>query len=239
MKKISICTPFYKKHEVTDFTFNYYKNLKEELKNKIEIILIAVGSEGEKSKKIAENNEYHYIEYPNSPLSQKSNQLYLKSKEFNVDACLKIDSDSILLKDVFYLYNDLISQNVDYFGFLDEYYIMKKNVYHWLGYNENNGPNRIGEPCGVGRFLSNDLLNKLDWKPFGDYEKDSGMDGILTKRIKLLDLKKRFSFSNKKVFQLKTDTQITNNRLLLINSVKENIDVPINIEKINKYLANL
>ena len=48
---IAICIPFYKRHEITDFVFNYYHRLQEELKYFIDIIVITAGSEFEISRK--------------------------------------------------------------------------------------------------------------------------------------------------------------------------------------------
>lgn len=178
MKKIAICIPMWKRNEVTTFVLNYYKSLKTKLQKSMELILIACGSEGETSRKIAEDAGFIYIEFDNDQFAQKHNALYLKAREFNPDACLKIDSDSIVPAKVFGYYGKLIDEGVDYAGITDIYFMVKGYLLYWPGYSNH----RAGEPTGVGRFLSRNLLDKLNWKPWGE-TRDLYVDRILTNTI--------------------------------------------------------
>ena len=54
LPKICILTTMWKRPLLTDFTFEYYKNIQYELRNEINLILISCGSEGETTRKIAE-----------------------------------------------------------------------------------------------------------------------------------------------------------------------------------------
>ena len=175
MKRIAICIPMWKRHEVTRFVLNYYAKLKTKLKKSMELVLIACGSEGEISRKLAEDAGFIYIEFDNAQFAQKHNALYLKAKEYNPDACLKIDSDSIIPEKVFKYYATLIDEGVDYSGITDIYFLVKGHLLYWPGYSNH----RKGEPTGVGRFMSRNLLNKLNWKPWGN-TKDLYVDRILT-----------------------------------------------------------
>ena len=178
MNKIAICIPIWKRPEVTGFVLNFYNQLKKELQDEMELLLIACGSESEISRKIAQENGFVYIEHDNGNLAQKHNALYLKARDYNPDACLKIDSDSIVGKEFFRYYNRLINEGYDYSGITDIYFLIKDYLCYWGGYEGK----RFGEPTGVGRFLSKKLLKKLDWKPFGNH-KDQYVDRILTQRI--------------------------------------------------------
>lgn len=198
INKIAICIPIYKRPEITKFVLNYYKNLKQSLKNEIELILICAGSEGNTSKKLAEKNGFIYVEHPNEPLSQKQNAIYKEAKKYNPDACIKIDSDSIISIEFFRYYNHLLTENFDYGGITDIHFLTKKYLCYWGGY-EANSP-RFGEPTGVGRFMSKDLLNELNWCPWGDLKINSSLDGNLSKNIKKLK-----NFNELKLFAISSD----------------------------------
>jgi hypothetical protein len=177
VNKLAICIPIWKRLEVTGFVLNYYHALKHDLQNEVELILIACGSEGDISRKLAEENGFIYIEYANN-MPQKHNALYLKAKEYDPDACLKIDSDSILSAKIFRYYNQLIHDEYDYSGITDIYFLIKDYLCHWGGYINH----RTGEPTGVGRFLSRKLLNMLNWTPWGN-SSDQFVDRVLTHNI--------------------------------------------------------
>ena len=237
---IAICIPFYKRHEITDFVFNYYHRLQEELKYFIDIIVITAGSEFEISRKLAEKYNFVYIEVSNNPLSQKHNALYLKAKEYNVDACLKIDSDNIISKEFFYFYNNLIKEGYDYAGILDCYFVVKDNVIYFKGYDSK----RLNEPMGTGRFLSKNLLEKLGWKPWRDLNINNGLDGYLTKILKSYNLKTKVikcEDINGYNIDIKSNTQITNLYNFNLNDIEhvnlyDTFNKLFNIEKIKNVL---
>jgi len=236
MNKIAVCIPIYKRHEISDFVLGHYNQLRNELKDKIELILLCCGSEGEESKKIAEKNGFIYYEYPNTPLSQKQNFLYQKAKLFNPDACIKIDSDSILSVEFFYHYDYLINNDYDYGGISDIYFLTKKYLCYWAGYETD----RVGEPTGVGRFMSKKLLDLLDWKPWGSLEINSRLDKNLTKNIQsiqnfnlkelnvscfdvngvCIDLKSDFGISDINSFKFSNIIDIENNEIYGLDFTK-------------------
>lgn len=183
--KIAICIPIYKRYEITDFVLKYYKNLRNQLKNDMDLVLICAGSEGKTSQKLAKKNGFLYVERENHPLSQKVNALYEKAGQLGVDACIKVDSDSIILKEFFFYYDDLIDKGYDYSGIEDIYFLVQNYLCYWAGYKNK----RKGETTGVGRFLSKRLLQELDWRPWGDLQLEMGLDTNLQKRVKKLDIR--------------------------------------------------
>lgn len=184
---IVICIPIYERPEVTDFTFNYYKTIIDAYKTKINIIVVVAGSEGEKSKQLAEKYDFVYIETQNNPLAQKHNELYLKAKELNPDACIKIDSDTIVSYHFFDWYIQLLNDGYDYADVLDIYIAIKDTLCYTKGYVGK----RAGEGTGVSRFMSRRLLDMVGWKLWGESIKDYGFDSIMTQRIKNLPLKRK------------------------------------------------
>jgi hypothetical protein len=180
LNKIAICIPIYKRPIITNFVLNHYKKIKKDLEKEIDIILICVGSEGEFSEFISYINDFIYIECPNEPLSQKLNAAYLEAKKYNVDACLKVDSDSIISVEFFYYYDKLINNKIDYSGILDIYFVVKDMYLYWGGYEGV----KYGQTTRVGRFLSKRLLDHLNWRPWGDLIINRYLDNGLTERVK-------------------------------------------------------
>lgn len=246
LNKIAICMPIYKRPEITNFVLNYYTQLKTQLKDELELILICCGSEGDASRSIAEKNKFIYIEYPNQPLSQKQNAIYKKAKEYQPDACLKIDSDSIVSIEFFKYYNRLINEGYDYAGILDIYFLVHKKICYWSGYEGE----KKGETVGVGRFMSKKLLEFLDWRPWGNLELKKGLDGNLSKRVyQFKDQLKMTKTSCTEVdglcMDIKSDVGITNLKAFSFDYITDlkllhdrNIDISTIQHKLVKYTLN-
>lgn len=184
INKIAICIPIYKRYTITDYVLSYYKKIKDDLKDEIDIILISAGSEGEISEFISRKNEFIYLECNNETLSLKQNIMYKEAMKYEPNACIKIDSDSIISIEFFKYYDSLINNGYDYGGIKDIYFIVKNYALYWGGYTDN----REGDPVGTGLFMSKNLLEKLDWKPFGDIKINKHLDSFLNKRIIDLNL---------------------------------------------------
>ena len=80
-------------------------NLKEELKDVLNLELVAVGSEGDKSKNICEESGFNYFEYENQPMSEKWNFGLQMTKKFNPDAVIIIGSDDLIDKPLLKFYD--------------------------------------------------------------------------------------------------------------------------------------
>ena len=186
-KHIAIITAMYGRHRLTDKIFAYYKRLEDELKDVIDLILVVAGSEGSKSKQIAESNGWNYIEVENFPLNEKFNSALLKSKEFNPDAVVVIGSDDIIDKRIFTeIYANTKEKAL---GFLDAYVygLNESRLYKWEGYKDEN---REGETCGVGRYFSKEILDKLDWSLWqSDIPLNNSLDLCLIDNLKKINVK--------------------------------------------------
>ena len=64
-------TCVWKRPKLTKIILSYYSKLKKEIKNTVNLELVAVGSEGNKSRKICEGAGFHYFEHENQPMSNK------------------------------------------------------------------------------------------------------------------------------------------------------------------------
>jgi len=60
--KLCLFTVTYKRPELTEYIFNYYKNIKNELSDICDIILICVGSDGKSGELLANKYGFEYIE---------------------------------------------------------------------------------------------------------------------------------------------------------------------------------
>lgn len=132
----------------------------------IEFIVIAVGSEGQKSRTLAESYGFRYYEYPNEPLNRKFQFRLEKSKEFNWDYCLFLGSDDIITPNLFSHYISLLAQKIDWIAPLDIYYIQDNRLYYSPGYPKDHYRN--GESLGPGRMLSRKLLERVNFELWPD-----------------------------------------------------------------------
>lgn len=108
--RIGVFTLLWKRHEIASFVLNHYSNL--EL-NGIELVLHAVGSEGNESRKIAEDAGWNYTEHPNQPFTDKWNCATEFFKDKDVDACVMIGSNDLVNDAYFYVLKDVLSDGID------------------------------------------------------------------------------------------------------------------------------
>lgn len=251
LKKIAIVTAIYQRPELTAVVFEWYEKLKDILKNRIEIGLFAVGSEGEESRKLCNKYGFEYVEAPNSPLNKKFNKVVELAKHFNPDGVILVGSDDIIDKNLVLHYADNLKKhdginNIYGFDKAYIYHIMEDKLIHFLGYGEYNLPKRKGEPVGSGRFFGKSVLNKLDWNLWDDnIEIDSNLDGNCTKRLEKNGFKfKTFSLAetNSLILGIKDKKHITDyfknkNCYKLMKNSKEFITKYLGKGAVNKILG--
>lgn len=205
--KLVLITTMYKRHELTDFVFSYYNSLKNKLKDKFELILLACGSEGSISSTIAKNNGFNYVEFNNFPLSDKHNKLLSESKKFNPDGIILIGSDDLISESTFLTYYESCKNGIDFLGFKD-LYMYDGILHYWGGYTNK----RINETVGAGRFFSRNLLDICDWDLWGGSKINKGLDSLCYNKIKNLNIKKDVIFcDNNKNFivDIKAENNLT------------------------------
>lgn len=189
-KKIAIMTTMYGRHDLTDYVFRFYKNLRNKFEQQnpyLQLELVVAGSEGAVSKFIAERNDFHYVETPNSPLSFKTNEALKFCKTLNPDAVVIIGSDDLMSENLFKEYTKCFIDEIDYFGFEDFFmYSSQKQLYYWKGYQGL----RSGETIGAGRFFSKKLLDLVQWDLWGAEAKEKGLDLLCENKLSQLQLKR-------------------------------------------------
>jgi len=152
------------------------------------VIVICIGSEP-MGKKIADYMGVEWVEHDNGLLGSKWNAGFLASKKYNPEGVLFMGSSdwmssNYLSESTKYLEEyDLIGMLGCYFADIKKSNDNKKNdeirLVRWGGYGSGD---REDEPIGIGRLLSNRILDKIGWKPFND-ELNSSLDFSMWEKV--------------------------------------------------------
>ena len=144
-------------------------------KNNINLVICMAFSDSE--KKVIEDENALFLKCENKPLGNKWNYGYLYSKQFNPDAILFVGSSDWISSDwLETAYNKIkLDNNIGYVGKRNFSMLDISNnkirTCEWFGYICN----RKNETIGIGRLISKNLLQKLNYKPFND-DMNSSMD---------------------------------------------------------------
>lgn len=169
MKKLALCFCIWKRHELERIIIEYYLGLCKQFNFDI----VVCGSEGAKGAQIAK--ECVYIEYPNTPVSNKHNALIQSLKGKDYDGAILIGSDDLIEKKLFAYYHKMANIGTGYYGFQDVYYWQPKQnrLAHWNG-----------RFMGAGRFFTRQVLEKMDYTLW----REGLMSGLDTSNRTLLEL---------------------------------------------------
>lgn len=229
--KVAIVTTMWQRPEIFRIFATQCQHLKEKYGN---LELIVTGSESHKSKALAVEYGFHYIEQANKPLGKKQNKSVLKAKQLDVDYVICVGSDDLITDKLYEYYLERFKEGFDYIAPLDCYFIdynTNKGLY-WGGYRDS----RKGVACGAGRCLSKYALNKLGWQPWYDelYSNmlDTGFDEKLkriphTRHMFFLKGTKNFLIDIKSDVNMtpfaKWDNSLFYNSKTLLNKLPENV----------------
>ena len=146
MRKLCMVIPVWGREWLTNHLLNYYYQFND---SQTEYIIVVVGSEGIKSKKLARGIEY--LETDNNPLDKKYDKGFQYCRQFNPDAVTLIGSDDFITQNYFEWSLDEIEHGADYAGLLDFYLtdIKSNQIHYWKGY----GGERGGDTVGAGRVF--------------------------------------------------------------------------------------
>ena len=122
-RRVTLITAAWKRHYLTGLVLNRFRNIKAELADMIDLELIAVGSEGDKSQELCENYGFAYVEYDNMPLNRKYNAASRLAQESNPDAVYRIDSDDWITSDAITNSLTKIDEGHLAVGLLDMYFL--------------------------------------------------------------------------------------------------------------------
>jgi hypothetical protein len=132
---------------------------------RVDLQLLAVGSEGIRSETLCRDAGFEYVEHANEPLSHKWNAGVRAAESFSPDAVVIIGSDDLLSSELLSTYADRLDEGHEFFGLLDLYFfdLTASTLGYWPGYHETSTKGRSGEPIGCGRCLSRSVLEATGW----------------------------------------------------------------------------
>jgi len=143
-------------------------------------ILVAVGSEGEESRRVAEDAGWVYVEHPNQPLGAKLNAGFAACRDFGADAVIAFGSDDFASPGLLAEWSARLAEGATICGVIDMFKVHAKTreAIRWPGYRGA----RKGESIGPWRAISGDVLAALDWAPY-DPTLSKNLDNSMTKRL--------------------------------------------------------
>jgi len=186
------------------------------------------GSEGRTSEKMVKSQGFNYVERPNQPLARKMNAALKEARKMDPDYVLLVGSDTVIHPSLFDVYDEYIQQGIDLIAALDWYFYDLRTLRcsYWGGYIDS----RAGHPCGCGRVVSRELLDKWDWKIWEDrhsFGLDNSMQLLINKgnfTYATFKMKERQAFGieiksevNMTPFQLWPNTSLIENQKLMSN----------------------
>lgn len=176
MKKILIVTAIWQRHDLTSIVLDWYNQIKQS--GEFDLELLAVGSEGMISRKVAQTNGWDYVEFENKPVSCKFNFLFREAKKYDPDFILLVGSDDIISTKTIKFFSEKVSENEnDIFGLKDLFFydIQTDSTVYFGGY-----PPPSPKTIGAGRCFSRNVLQKCNYKPWGNDTLDRGLDTSCT-----------------------------------------------------------
>lgn len=182
LPRFIVLTAVWKRAELTNLFYRYYSNLKAELSGICDIRVLAVGSEEEESRKASETYDVKYVEASNEPLNEKWQAAADALREETFDAAIIIGSDDFLSPSLFKRYAELYKEGANVVGFIDGHFYntATKEMLFWKGYGgpkkQLGMPERVGESIGMGRMLSRDVLERLDFEVWSGESINKGLD---------------------------------------------------------------
>jgi hypothetical protein len=161
-------------------------------KNRVEHI-ICVG-DTEEERKLCNSCGAEFVEHPNNPLGKKWNAGFLKAKVYNPDFIVYVGSSDWLSDNwvntmLPYAEKHLLVGKRDFY--MLHYYRTwlirehKIKLALWPHYPKDSP--RFDEPIGIGRILSREFLECVNWMPFDDWRNDA-MDACMWRKLKEVQL---------------------------------------------------
>jgi len=222
---LTVITALWKRPALARLVMRRYRNIAHELGGRVRLSFMAVGSEGAKSRKLAESCGWDYVEAPNAPLGKKWNtgMLAVKAKH-DPDGAVIVGSDDWLNAACFEHYAASLAEGNLFIGFQDIYFLYwkKMKTLYFGGYTH---PQRVGEALGLGRCLSHELLERFKWQPWWN-SLNRGLDLSMTKGMRKLltpaELKERCDVR----------------KMADVGGVMVDIKTPLGICKVQSYLGS-
>lgn len=164
--RIGVVSAMWGRLELTDKVFAHIAAMRKAVAPFMELLPAVAGSEGERSRAVAEKNGFAYIEVENRPLGAKWNAALSLLRERDVDGVVILGSDDFLNERFFHVLKRVLDKGCPLAG-LDTFFVLEGQsgrLMEWLGYL----PPREGESIGAGRFLHRELLDRQNWHLWED-----------------------------------------------------------------------
>lgn len=148
MISLGYVTAMWGRHDLTQLTFAYVARLRAEIAPLLRLELACAGSEGEKSREIAESNGFAYIHVPNPPLGAKWNAALSLLQGRQLEGVCVFGSDDIASSNYYTILERAIQQGYKLAGVRDMYFLdlPTGRILHWLGYPS---PQRSNDTAGA------------------------------------------------------------------------------------------
>lgn len=162
---LAIVTCLWKRLELSEVVAKYYSD------NFPHIEKIACWSQVIRNR----NSDWFYEYAQNEPLSQKFNEVFQRAEISNPDAVILIGSADLLSKELIEYYQNNYSPDADYVLGLKDLYLYEistRRTMWWHGFP----PAYADQPIGGGRIFSRKVLDKMNWRPYGDSQLNRGLD---------------------------------------------------------------
>jgi hypothetical protein len=175
---IAVIVPIYQRHDLERLVINRLKE--QQKKHKFEIVV--VGSEGEKSKALAEGCVY--VECDNYPVSFKHQKGLDKCRELGAEAVINYGSDDVCCDKYWDWINSL--GQIDYLVGMKDLYFYKtgdKKLYYFDGYENKE------VSLGAFRYYSKKILDQIDWNLWGTEHRNKALDALASQNLKKKGIK--------------------------------------------------
>lgn len=156
-----------------------YRDELLKLQSKYDYKFINIVVDSDNSNSGVFGSEFSYSNTANNPISNKWNHALMQLKGLDFDYAVMMGSDDTMCDKVFAKLDSLMD-DYSWTGVLDIYFqeYGETDLHYWSGY-ENR---RRGEPVGVGRAISKQLIEKLDYRLW-DNGLNKGLDGSMYRKI--------------------------------------------------------
>lgn len=202
MNKIAVLIPFFGRETITKLCFNRLKSQSKRYKFDV----ITVGSEGEKSKELAESFGFKYYEAPNDPLSHKLNAGMQECKKY--DGVIVLGSDNFVTPSLFKAYQEVDCEEEVFYS-VDDLHIYSTH-HRKLATGFKDYFSQRDNPSGVARFYTKAALKLVDYQPWGE-PRNSGLDFSSQETLRIAGAESRvLEYKDHFILDVKHEDNISN-----------------------------
>lgn len=208
-RKLVLLTCAYGRSCVFDVFVMGVHRLKDVLRNSCEITVVVVGSDEEWLKKKCKKHQFAYTDSCNKPLGMKWNNGLAFCQQLEFEHLLIMGSDDLISANVVTKYLNQGDKQGGYQGLLDMYIydVVSRRLVYWPGYTGV----RAGQSIGLGRFLTRNILDAMDWSLWAP-NLDRGLDRSMSQKLSRLGVEEH-SYSilniNAIALDIKTATNVS------------------------------